>query len=112
MTHQTSCATSSGVKRIESASAKNRIQLNKKVSVTREFYEFIQELAETVIPHMKPHNKYLLKEIFGNEFWESEFYPVERRIIGMCVARMVRSGKLPLYIVEKKSKYPLQYQQK
>lgn len=83
------------------------IVLNARFKVTTRNYEYYRELTVTALQNLAP-GKYLLKQIFGPDCWEV-FGILERRLMGMCVARMVRHGELPLAPVIKKSKYPLQY---
>lgn len=83
------------------------IVLSGRFKVTTLNYKYYKELMVLAIRNLEP-GKYLLKQIFGPDYWEA-FGILERRLFGMCVARMVRNGELPLVPVIKKSKYPLQY---
>lgn len=84
------------------------IILNKLYRVTGKAFNYYRDITELAIRNSEPGKKYQLKQMFGPEIWEP-FSNWERRVIGMCVARMVRNHVLPLRPVIKKSRYPLQY---
>lgn len=77
----------------------------------QDFLNLIKEVVCEVIPAMQPNIEYKLKNICGKTFWGSLDHG-ERRTAGHCMVHLVKTGDLPLRIVESRSQYPVRYQLK
>jgi hypothetical protein len=86
----------------------NLIQLNPKVSISKEDYDLLTEMILEGSKRLKPDKPYDLKTICGDEHW-GQFDRRFKTVAGMCAVHMVENGVLPFKQHPGKHEYPKLY---
>ena len=77
-------------------------------TVSAAFYNDVRLKVEEILPALERHEKYTLKELCGEEFWDS-LTNGEKSMAGRCMASMVVNNLLPLRFADHKHEYAKRY---
>jgi len=76
--------------------------------VTEVFFYALLYQVDGILPVLIPGEKYELKVLCGESFWNL-YTDGQKRIAGRCMVHMVETGMLPLHIAEGRHEYPKLY---